>query len=160
MKIHAALVTTCLLTTMPALASPSAPAAPPAAATVYRLEFQLTTAEPGKAPTTTQFALNVVEHRAAELEIGDNVPLSGSGGPNGAAIRQHVGTRVVANVEARGPDLLLDVDTELSALVGPGIVHKLQTKDVALAPIGKKTVVASIDHDRAHTELVVTPNRL
>ncbi len=73
---------------------------------------------------------------------------------------QRVGTRVNARFEARGTDLLLDIETELSAFAGPGVVHKLSAKDVALAAIGQKTVVATIDHDHVHTLLVVTPNRL
>ena len=166
MKTHAALVTTCLLATT-ALAGPSAPTAsppttsPPATpATVYRLDFELTTTEPGKPPSTTQFALNVIEHRPAELAIGDNAPLRGSSTPTGSPMFQRVGTRVNASYEARGADLLLDIETELSAFAGPGVVHSVRTKDVALAAIGQKTVVASIDHDRVHTQLVVTPNRL
>ncbi len=163
MKIHAALVTTSLLAAMPALAAPSTPVASPPPSTpttVYRLEFELTTTEPGKPPTTTQFALNVVEHRTAELTIGDNVPLRGSTTTSGSPMFQHVGTRVSASFEQRGAELLLDVNTELSAFSGPGAVHKVEAKDVALAPIGQKTVIASIDHDRVHTQLVVTPTRL
>ncbi len=165
MKIHTALITATLLAAMPALAAPSTPSTPSAMsplapATVYRLEFELTTTEPGKPPSTTQFALNVVEHRTAELTIGDNVPLRGSTTATSSPMFQHVGTRVAASFEARGADLLLDVTTEVSGFAGPGVVHKVEAKDVALAVIGQKTVVASIDHDRAHTQLVVTPSRL
>ena len=39
-------------------------------------------------------------------------------------------------------------------------IHKLATKGTALTAPGKSAVVMSIDHDKVHTELTVTPTRL
>ncbi len=170
MKITA--LVTSLLLAAPALAAastPSTPSAPPASSAapaaaaplaIYRLDFELTTTEPGKPPTTIAFSLNVDAHHVAEATLGDNVPLAGSGGATGAPMRQNVGMKVNASFEPRGAALLLDVTTDLSTMSGPSSVHRMSTRDVALATVGQKTLVASIDHDHAHTQLSVTPSKL
>lgn len=123
---------------------------------VYRLDFELTTTEPGKAPTTTTFSLNLTEERHGEATLGDNIAL-----PSGTTTtRQNIGMRVDATFVTRGPALLLDVETELTERAGPSTLHRLATKGAALATPGKKAFVAAIDHDKAHTELSVTPTRL
>jgi len=104
---------------------------PPAARAVYRLDFELTTTAPGKPTTVTTFSLNLAEDRHGEAKLDDN--------------------RVDAIFTTQGSALLLDVDTSL---------HKMETKGAALALPGKKAFVASIDRDKAHTELSVTPTRL
>jgi hypothetical protein len=135
------------LTTAPALADDKP---------VYRLDFELTTTEPGKAPTTTTFSLNLAEERHGEATLGDNIAL-----PSGTATtRQNIGMRVDATFVTRGPALLLDVETELTERAGPSTLHRMETKGAALATPGKKAFVAAIDHDKAHTELSVTPTRL
>lgn len=143
-----ALLTTCLLaTTVSAAPSHS----------LYRLDFELTTTQAGKpAYTTALFSLNVDEHRTAEAKIGDNVAIAGASNP----ARQNVGTHVKASFEMYGTDLLLDVETELTSLATPPTIHRIETRDVALAAPGKKTVIASIDHDGLHTQLSVTPTKL
>ena len=81
---------------------------------VYRLDFELTTTEPGKAPTTTTFSLNLAEDRHGEATLGDNIAL-----PSGTATtRQNIGMRVDATFVTRGPALLLDVETELTERAG------------------------------------------
>ena len=145
----------------PALAQPSVPRpAPPSGDAVYRLDFELSTSEPGKPATTTRFSLNLREHDPGEAMIGDNLALPGSGGPNGAPVRQNVGVKVHALCEQRGAALLVDVDTQLSSMVAPATMHEIVTRDVALAAFGKKTLVSSVDHDGARTQLFVTPARL
>ena len=114
------------LSTAPAFAD-----APPPDRAVYRLDFELTTSEPGKATTVTTFSLNVVEDRHGEASLGDY--------------------RVDTSFVMHGGALLMDIDTSL---------HKIVTKGAALATPGKKAFVAAIDHDKAHTELSVTPTRL
>ena len=150
------LVASCLLasTTLAAPVTPAVAPAPPPQHTVYRLDFELTTTAAGK-PATSVFSLNLDEHRQAEASMGDNVPLAGASGA-----RQNVGVRVKASFEMVGADLLLDVDTELSSLAAPPAVHKIETRDVALAAPGRKTVVSSIDRDGVHTQLSVTATRL
>ena len=142
-----------------ALAAPSTPAAAPAPAphAVYRMDFELTTSEPGKPAATTTFSINLDERHSGSAMIGDNVPL---GGAAGTSMRQNVGVHVVASFEPYGSDLLLDADTELSALGTGGTVHKIEAKDVAVATPGRKTLVASIDHNGLRTQLSVTPTKL
>lgn len=123
---------------------------------IYRLDFQLTTTEPGKAPTTTTFSLNLAEERHGEATIGENIAL-----PSGSSTtRQNIGMRVDATFVTRGPAILIDVETELTERAGATTLHRIATKDAALATPGKKAFVAAIDHDKAHTELSVTPTRL
>ena len=135
------------LTTAPALADDKP---------VYRLDFELTTTEPGKPATTTTFSLNLAEERHGEATLGDNIAL-----PSGATTtRQNIGMRVDATFVTRGPVLLLDVETELTERAGATTLHRMATKGAALATPGKKAFVAAIDRDKAHTELSVTPTRL
>lgn len=115
-----------VLSTAPALADAPAPDHP-----VYRLDFELTTSEPGKPATTTTFSLNLAEDRHGEAVVADY--------------------RVDTSFTTHGGALLMDIDTSL---------HKIATKGAALALPGKKAFVAAIDHDKAHTELSVTPTRL
>jgi len=114
-----------VLSTAPALADA------PADRAVYRLDFELTTTEPGKPTSVTTFSLNLAEDRHGEAMLGDS--------------------RVDASYTIHGGALLFDVDTSL---------HKMATKGAALALPGKRAFVAAIDHDKAHTELSVTPTRL
>lgn len=140
-----------LLSTAPAFADAPAPDR-----AVYRLDFELTTSEPGKPTTVTTFSLNLAEERHGEAMLGDNVALT-----TGSTIsRQNVGLRVDASFVPHGTALLLDVDTELTERAAGTSLHRIATKGAALAQPGKKAFVAAIDHDKAHTELSVTPTRL
>jgi hypothetical protein len=141
----------CLVTTT-AFAAPG-----PSAHALYRLDFELTSTQAGKPVwSTAMFSLNLDEHRNAEAMIGDNVAVAGPS----SGTRQNVGIKVKASFEMYGADLLLDVETDLTAVAAPPTIHKIETRDVALATPGKKTVVASIDHDGVHTQLLVTPTKL
>jgi hypothetical protein len=154
------LVLAAMLLTTPALAATPTPPGALSSHDVYRLDFELTTTQPGKPATTIAFSLNLEEHRRGEVSVGENVPLAGSGGAAGAPQRQNVGTHVMAEFELVGADLLLEVDTELSELIDPARMTRISAKDVALASPGHKTMVASIDHDKTRTLLTVTPVKL
>jgi hypothetical protein len=154
------LLASCLVASTALAAPPVQVAAPvPTSHAIYRLDFELTTAATGKPASTTAFSLNLDEHRGGDAMMGDNVPLAGAGAGASTA-RQNVGVKVKASFEMVGADLLLDVDTELSSIAAPPAVHKIETRGVALAAPGKKTVVASIDRDGVHTQLSVTPTKL
>jgi hypothetical protein len=161
MKIFPTILVGGLVLTAPALAAPS-PSTPPSTGerAVYRFDFELVTTEPGKPAATTAFSLNLDEGHVSEAMIGDNVPLAGSGGVSGGAMRQNVGIRIGAHFEPRGGDLLVEVDSELSAMAAGSVMHKLTTKGFALASPGKKALVAVIDHDHVRTQLSLTPTRL
>jgi hypothetical protein len=126
---------------------------------VYHLEVEVSTNEPGLPASTTDLTLNLEEEKGGEVSIGENVPMPGQG-TGATALRQHVGMRLGMFYEMHGTDLLLHVDTQLSALSGTAGVHEIVAKGVALAPAGKKTVVLAISHDRSHTQISVTPTRL
>ncbi len=139
-----------LALTTPALASVGPDRA------VYRFDFELDTTEAGKPVSKTLFSLTLPEERTGEAMIGDNIAL-----PTGTATaRQNAGLRVNASFTLHGSGILLDVDTELTERAGTSSVHRIATKGTALADSGKSTVVMSIDHDKVHTELKVTPTRL
>jgi hypothetical protein len=136
-----------LALTAPALAAPDK--------AVYRLDFELTTTEAGKITKTT-FSLTLPEERHGEAMIGDNIALA----TGSATARQNVGLRVDADYSVRGADILLDVEAELTTRDGSSTLHRLATKSAALASAGKSAVIVSIDRDKVHTELTVTPTRL
>lgn len=155
MKLLAAL--SCFAFAAPIAAAPGAPATL-ADRAIYHLDFELVTTEAGKPASMTTFALNLEEDHAGEVMIGDNIALA-SGSPN-ATVRQNVGLRVGAHVQTRGAGVLVEVDSELTSMASGSSMHKLQTKDVALAAPGKKTVVSIVDHDHTRTQLSVTATRL
>lgn len=137
-----------------ALTAPALAAVGPDRA-VYRLDFELTTNEAGKI-TKTMFSMTLPEERTGEAIIGDNVPF-----PTGTTTaRQNVGLHVNASFSAHGSEILLDIDTELTERSSASAYHRIATKGTALATPGKSAVVMSIDHDKVHTELTVTPTRL
>jgi hypothetical protein len=138
-----------LALTTPALASVGPDKA------VYRLDFELTTTDGGKI-TKTMFSLTLPEERQGEAIIGDNIAVS----TGTASERRNVGMQVKSSFSLQGTNLLLDVETELTERAGASTIHKIATRDAALAAPGKKVVVMSIDRDKAHTELTVTPTRL
>lgn len=131
---------------------------PPAPRPVYRLDFVLTAHDGAGAPKSTAFTLNLEEGDQGEVLVGHNVPLSVSA--TGMAPRQDVGLRVRAHYFERGDALMLAVDTEMSALDAPSDIRKIVARDDALAPVGKPTLVASLDDEAKHYQLSVTPTRL
>ena len=139
-----------LALTAPALASVGPDKA------VYRLDFELDTTEGGKPVSKTLFSLTLPEERTGEAIIGDNIAVS----TGSAAERRNVGLQVKSSFTMHGSDLLIDVESELTERAGASTIHKLATKGMALTAPGKSAVVMSIDHDKVHTELTVTPTRL
>ena len=131
---------------------------PPPPRPVYRLEFVLSARDGTAAPKTTTINISLGEGDQGEVLVGHNVPLSVS--PTGMAPRQDVGLRVRAHYFERGDTLMLSVDTEMSALDAPSEIRKIVARDEALAPVGKPTLVASLDDDAKHYQLSVTPTKL
>ena len=68
--------------------------------------------------------------------------------------------KVVARYRMWGDDLLLVVDTELSAFEAPSSIRKVVAKGDALASAGKSTVVTSLESDNKKYQLTVTPTKL
>jgi hypothetical protein len=145
---------------------------------VWRLDFVLTPKDAKDAtlaPTT--FTINIPDHQSGEIMVGKNVPLQVSGPPvpatGGSAAaphlmtpRQDVGLKVKAHIQPfanGGDDFLMDVDLELSAVdsgTPVSSIRKLTARGAAVAMGGKSSMIVSLDDDKWHYELTVTPTKL
>lgn len=159
---------------------PSPPPPPPPhmdrTAHVWRLDFVLTPKDPKDAtlaPTT--FTVNILDHQSGEVMVGKNVPLQvtappppipgATSGPH-LSPRQDVGLKVKAHIQPfanGGDDFLMDVDLELSAVEAStpvATIRKVTARGAAVAVAGKSTLIVSLDDDKRHYELTVTPTKL
>lgn len=148
---------------------------------VWRLDFVLTPKDAKDATLTpTTFTVNLPEHSSGEMMVGKNVPLqtnapfpptSGGNAPPfhaGGVARQDVGLKVKAHIQpfpGGADDFLLDVDLELSAVEGGSgapvaTIRKITSHGSAVAVAGKSTLIVSLDEDKRHYELTVTPTKL
>jgi hypothetical protein len=131
---------------------------------VYRFDFALTSSDGNGAAPNVSFTLNLQEGQKGEVVIGKNVPLSapsvGPGPAAPAAPRQDVGLKVTAAFRTLGDDVLLEVTTEMSAFEPPSTVRKVVAKGNALASANRPSLVTSLDDDRKHYQLMVTPTKL
>lgn len=144
---------------------------------VWRFDFVLTPKDPKDAtlaPTT--FTVNIPDHQSGEIMVGKNVPLQvsspppppGPGATSGPhfAPRQDVGLKVKAHIQPfpnGGDDFLMDVDLELSAVeTGTPVatIRKLTARGAAVATAGKSSLIVSLDEDKRHYDLTVTPTKL
>jgi hypothetical protein len=128
---------------------------------VYRLDFALTNADaPSGSPATT-FSINLREHGRGEVTLGKNVLLSAAQPPAGGS-RRDVGLKVGASYMLVGAeqDLLLDVETELTAFEAPTSVRKMVVRAGALAAPGKVTKVMTVDDDHDHYALTVAATKI
>jgi len=125
---------------------------------VYRLDFVLAARDAAGPPRNTAFTLNLEEGDQGEVLVGRNVPLVAT--TTMVSPRQDVGLRVRAHYWVHDDDLLLAVDSEMSALEAPAEIRKIVARSDALAPVGKSTLVTSLDDDAKHYQLSVTPTRL
>jgi hypothetical protein len=158
----------------PAVASPASVTAPPSAASashasfeqrhVYRFDFVLTANDGASPASSTSFTLNLQEGEKGEMIVGKNVPLSRatptSSGPPSASPRQDVGMKVVAMFRTAGDDVILDMNTEMSASEPPSSIRKLASKGNALASPGKPALVTTLESDNTRYQLTVTPTKL
>lgn len=134
---------------------------------VYRFDFTLTASEPtGAAPATTSFSVSLVEHERGEMIVGSNVPLVAApvqpalvASPGVAAPRQDVGIKVSAQYALLGDDVLLDVNSEMSAFEAPA-VRKAVARGAVLATPGKPAVVSVIGDDRRKYQLTVVATKV
>jgi hypothetical protein len=125
---------------------------------MYRFDFVLTGADVNAA-----FSLNLEEGRPGEVSMGKNIPLisTSTPAPGVVAPRQDVGMKVRAEFTPVGDDVVLHVNLELSASDSgqPTTFRKITASSDVLAPTGKSTVVSSVDEDKKHLQLTVTPSR-
>ncbi|HEY1957753.1 MAG TPA: hypothetical protein VGH28_19165 [Polyangiaceae bacterium] len=158
MKIFLASLLLVAACARPQAAPPETASRAQPARAIYRLDFVLAAHDGASPAKNTAFTLNLEEGDQGEVLVGHNVPLVVT--TNMIAPRQDVGLRVRAHFFTRGDDLLLDVDTEMSAVEAPSDIRKIVTRGNALAAAGKSTLVASLDDDAKHYQLRVTPTRL
>jgi hypothetical protein len=149
-------------------ASPPAPAPAPEAPPpkrhahdghVDRLEFVLTSDDAAVAGPVMAFDLTLVEDEEGEVKIGKNVAL-GAASPTAPSPRQDVGLRLKAMPHGVGGDLLVVFTMELSALENPSSVRKIIATGVAVGQFGKAVAVTTIQDDKKHYKLTMTPTRL
>jgi hypothetical protein len=130
----------------------------------YRLDFVLTATD-GAAPQTTSFSLTLGEHDHGDVHIGKNVMLTvvppTPTTTSMSAPRQDVGVKVSATLnDVIGDDVMLDVQTEVSAFDPPTTIRKISANGKAVAAPGKPTVVAMLDEDKKRYQLSVTPTKI
>jgi hypothetical protein len=92
------------------------------------------------------------EERPSEVHSGANVPL----GQNGGGPRQDVGLKLKARYDMVGDDLVLEVDTEQSAMDDGGVVRKLSAHGAAVVTPGKPSTLISVDDAAGKKRLLVT----
>jgi hypothetical protein len=138
----------------PAIALPHAPERH-----IYRLDFVLTSSDGAAAATTTAFTLNLLEAENGQVMVGKNIPLVATSSGPASSARQDVGLRIKTKCRTLGDDVLLEVDTEMSASDPPAI-RKVLMYGGGLASLGKSTVLSILDDDHKRYQLSVTPTRL
>ncbi len=145
-------------------AQPPRPAAPQAHAPqerhVYRVDFVVAANEPGKAPTTSAYTLNLEEWDNGELHLGANVPL-GANTSNAPAPRQDVGLKIKASLHAIGDDIVLRDIVEMSNTDDttpqtPATIHKISTQGDAVMRAGQSALVASLEDPITHKRYQVS----
>jgi hypothetical protein len=142
---------------------PGPPPPPPqhgdAHAHMYRFDFVLTGAD-----VNASFSLNLEEGRPGEVSMGKNIPLISTltPAPGVVAPRQDVGMKVRAEFTSVGDDVVLHVNLELSGSDSGQLTtfRKITASSDLLAPTGKSTLVSSVDEDKKHLQLTVTPSRM
>jgi hypothetical protein len=125
---------------------------------MYRFDFVLTGTD-----VNASFSLNLQEGRGGQVSMGKNVPLLPTPTGNGvSAPRQDMGLRVSAEFVPSGDDVVLHVNLELSGSdsTQPTAFRKITSTSDVLAPSGKSTLVTSLDEDKKHLQLSVTPSRI
>lgn len=132
---------------------------------VYRLDFALSIADPGKPPSTTEYTLNLEENSRGEIRMGKNVPLSprppGSAGAAAsgqpAVMRQDVGLLIRCSLISSPEGMTLQSDAEMSDMVDTTI-HKVSLKgDAPLTP-GKQALIASSEDPGTRRRYQLTVN--
>lgn len=122
---------------------------------IYRLDFVLAASEPGKAPTSSAYTLNLEEQRSGELRMGTNIALS-------SQARQDVGLMLKCYVEPLGDELLLHNTTEMSSSEEASTIRKISANGDALLALGQQALVASVEDAISHKrfEVKVTATKL
>jgi hypothetical protein len=133
---------------------------------VYRVDFVVAANDPGKAPTTSAYTLNLEEWDNGEVHLGANVPL-GANTSTSPAPRQDVGLKIKASLHAIGDDVVMRDAVEMSNTDDttpqtPATIHKIATQGDAVIHAGQRALVASLEDPLTHKryEVSATATRL
>ncbi len=158
---------------------PAASAHAQQARSLLRLDYVLTTTDPGKAPTTAEYMVNVEENGPGEIHLGRNVPLQtrpvGEMPSSGASVargpgplpsasgrpplmpsvpRQDVGLMLRCSYQASGDDFIVHSILELSEVVDESApiarIAKVSIKGDAPVKAGQSIVVATSEDPNTH----------
>jgi hypothetical protein len=140
---------------------------------VYRFDFVLAASDGTTPASSTSFTLTLLELEKGEMLVGKNVPLTavapaaaGAAPASGPSVatpsspRQDVGMKVVATFRTAGDDVILEVNTEMSAFEPPSSIRKVVSKGNAIASSGKSALVTTLESDSKRYQLTVTPTKL
>lgn len=121
---------------------------------VYRLDFTVAENEPGKAASSTAYALNLGEHSTGEIKMATNIALAGPA--RGSTMRADVGLVLRASFAVSGDDLLVDDEVEISSPKDAQTFRKMSAKGNALVVPGQPAMVASVEDPVGHRHYQVT----
>ena len=116
---------------------------------VYRLDFVVSSNDPGKSVSSSSYTLNLDEEQSGEVRMGTNVPLS-------SQARMDVGLKLKASLTSIRDGLLLQSATEISSFEEPSTIRKITTNGVALLEPGRSALVASLEDPSSHKRFQVT----
>jgi hypothetical protein len=142
--------------------------APHKAHHVYRLDYAVSVAEPGKPVQISTYTMSVEDGSSGNVHAGASIPLVSSSSPSpSVAPRQDVGLALRCHLTRLGDHLLMQTTTEISGPddgvePGPRAIRKITANDDVIAPLGKPTVVASVQEPVSHSryEVTVTATKL
>ena len=169
-------------TTVAVARSPSetvASAHAPEARSMLRLDYTLTTTDPGKAPTTAEYMVNVEENHPGEVHLGRNIQLqtrpvgappsaapaahgpgplpSASGRPAmgmGFAPRMDVGVLLRCTYQMSGDDFVVHTSFEMSDVIDEtapvASIAKVTLKGDAPVKAGQSIVVSTSEDPNTH----------
>ncbi len=130
---------------------------------VFRFDFVLSETDGHAVPATTSFTLNLEEGAKGEIVSGRNVAIAPTGPrplPRISSPRQDVGARIGATFRTLGDDALLDVNMALNAVESSSSIRNFVSNGYALAPLGKPTLVTTLENDGTRYELTVVATKL
>lgn len=119
---------------------------------LHRFDFVVSGGAEKTGSSSGTYSMVLEEERPGEVHAGANVPL----GQNGGGARQDVGLKIKARYEMVGEDLVLDVDTEQSALDDGGVIRKLTARGAGVVTPGKPSTLISVDDAAGKKRLQVS----
>lgn len=144
-------------------------------AKIYKLNFLIYEMEDGKKTNERTYSLPIKSHegRPASIKVGDRLPIIT--GKEGQMQYFDVGLSIDCNVEEQNDKLIVSSNLDLSSIVlpeqagsearnagGNPVVRQIRQWFSALVPLGKPTLVTSIDdiNSKKRLQVEVTATRI